>query len=160
MRLPSILFIVLCIVEMLVLFEVAGQIGGLATVALVFLTTVAGVAILKRQGWHTLARANERLRAGQLPALEMLEGICLAVGGALLIVPGFVSDFVGFLLLLPPTRQRLIKKLLKSGRVTIHPGMHEPPPGFHRPPGGSGVYEGEFTREHPPKRRLGERDRD
>lgn len=160
MRSPFLLFLALFILELLVLFEVAELIGGLTTVALILLSAVAGVAILKRQGWRTLARANERLRVGQVPALEMLEGICIAVGGALLILPGFITDALGLLLLLPPTRRHLLRSLLKSGRVTIHPGAHQPPPGFHRPPGGPDVYEGEFTREHPPRQRLGDHDRD
>jgi len=160
MRFLLIFFIAFPLLEMLLLFEVAAAIGGLATLALVVLTAVAGVAILRRQGWRTLARANERLRVGQLPALEMLEGLCLAVGGALLIVPGLITDAVGALLLLPPTRRRIIKALLKSGRLQVHPGFDVPPPGFRRGPGGADVFEGEFTREYPPGQRLDDRHRD
>jgi len=76
----------------------------LATIGLVMLTAVVGVALLKRQGIATLTRGVQRAQQGQMPATEMAEGILLAVAGALLITPGFVTDFVGFTLLFPPSR--------------------------------------------------------
>lgn len=151
------LFLVVPIVEMLILFEVSDHIGAFVTVGLVLLTAVVGVQILKLQGVSTLTRANERLRSGQLPAEEMLEGMFLAVGGALLLTPGFVTDTFGFLCLIPQTRRLMVRKLLSSGRFRVYGvnSHHEPgpPPGSGGPDGGN-VYEGEYDRERPSGRRL------
>lgn len=159
MRFLPLFFILLPVLELLVLIEVGEAIGGLLTVALVILGVIVGVKVVKRQGWTTLRRANERLRMGQLPAQEMLEGFLLALGGLLLMVPGFISDAGGLLLLLPPLRRRLVKALIGSGRVSVQ-GV---PPGFGQSPfgaegtrreAGPGVYEGEYTREQSSDRRL------
>ena len=101
------------IAEMYLLIEVAGYIDVWPTIALVMLTAVIGVALLKRQGLATLTRGMTRLNAGQVPATEMAEGILLAVAGALLITPGFFTDGVGFTLLFPPSRQLIAHQLLK-----------------------------------------------
>lgn len=103
---------------MYLLIEVAGYIDVWPTIFLVMLTAVIGVALLKRQGLATLTRGMQRLDSGQLPAREMAEGILLAVAGALLVTPGFVTDAVGFTLLFPPSRALIAQQLLK--RVQVH----------------------------------------
>lgn len=163
MRFLPLFFVLLPILELLVLIEVGEAIGGLLTVALVILGVIVGVKVVKRQGWTTLRRANERLRMGQLPAQEMLEGFLLALGGLLLMVPGFISDAAGLLLLVPPLRHRLVKALIGSGRVTVQgvpPGFGQSPFGADAPrrDDGPGVYEGEYTREQPSDRRLHDRE--
>ncbi|MFN3162179.1 MAG: FxsA family protein, partial [Pseudohongiellaceae bacterium] len=75
MRFLFLFFIAVPLIEMLVLFEVSDLIGGLNTVAMVVLTAVIGVQILKRQGLSTLLRANQRLETGELPAQEIVEGM-------------------------------------------------------------------------------------
>lgn len=112
-----ILFIAVPIVEMWVLIEVGARIGALPTIGLVLLTAVAGVALLKQQGLSTLLRANQRMSSGEIPATEMGEGIFLAVGGALLLTPGFITDGVGFACLIPGIRRWLLKRFLKHVRV-------------------------------------------
>lgn len=112
MRFLLTLFIVVPIVEMLVLIKVGGLIGALPTVGLVLLTAVIGLALLKQQGISTLMRAQEKVDSGELPANEMVEGIFLAVGGALLLTPGFVTDFFGFCCLIPGVRQVLLKRAI------------------------------------------------
>lgn len=112
MRFLFILFIAVPIVEMVVLIQVGQQIGALWTIALVLLTAFIGINLLRHQGLATLSRANWRMQSGQIPAQEMLEGILLAVGGALLLTPGFVTDSIGFLLLLPFTRQFFASRLM------------------------------------------------
>ena len=97
---------------MYLLIEVAGYIDAWPTIALVMLTAVVGVALLKRQGLATLTRGMQRAQQGQMPATEMAEGILLAVAGALLITPGFVTDIVGFILLFPPSRIVIAKALM------------------------------------------------
>ena len=144
------------IAEMYLLIEVAGYIDTLPTVALVMLTAVIGVFLLKRQGVATLTRGMRRLDEGQLPATEMVEGLLLAVAGALLVTPGFITDTVGFLLLFPPTRLVIAGVVLK--RVQIHqaysvhsagstagPDSHSDP--FRRPGSpADDAIEGEFKR--------------
>ena len=107
------LFFLTPIIEMYLLIEVAGYIDAWPTIGLVMLTAVVGVALLKRQGIATLTRGVQRAQQGQMPATEMAEGILLAVAGALLITPGFVTDFVGFTLLFPPSRVAIAKILMQ-----------------------------------------------
>lgn len=119
LRFLFLLFLIMPILEMYVLIEVGGWIGAWPTIGLVALTAVIGVALLRQQGFSTLMRGRQRLDAGELPAREMLEGLMLAVGGALLLTPGFVTDGIGFLLLLPPTRWMLVRLLLRRGMVSV-----------------------------------------
>jgi len=112
MRFLFALFIAVPIVEMVVLIQVGQQIGALWTIALVLLTAFIGINLLRHQGLATLSRATWRIQSGQIPAKEMLEGILLAVGGALLLTPGFVTDAIGFLLLVPFTRQFFASRLM------------------------------------------------
>lgn len=152
-------FIVLPILEMWVLISVGERIGALPTIGLVLLTAVIGVALLKQQGISTVMRAQQKMQAGEMPAKEMAEGIFLAVGGALLLTPGFITDAIGFACLTPGVRQLLIGKLLSHIVVVRGPGftpdgMHQHPHGDSR--GGAGgdptqkphdVIEGDFKRE-------------
>jgi UPF0716 protein FxsA len=107
MRFLVFLFISIPIVEMWVLIEVGSAIGALSTIGLVFLTAAVGLALLRQQGINTLLKVNARMERGELPAGEILEGVMLAVGGALLLTPGFITDVIGFCCLLPFTRKAL-----------------------------------------------------
>lgn len=107
------LFIIMPIAEMAVLIQVGGMIGVLNTVGLVLLTAVIGAWLLRQQGLATLLKANQRLNSGELPAKEVAEGLILAIGGALLLTPGFITDTVGFLCLIPGTRHWLAAQALK-----------------------------------------------
>ncbi|PCJ15523.1 MAG: hypothetical protein COB04_12970 [Gammaproteobacteria bacterium] len=116
-------FLIMPIVEMMVLFKVGGVIGALNTVALVALTAVVGVWLLKMQGFATLRRVQEKMNAGELPGVEVVEGAFLLVGGALLLTPGFVTDSIGFACLLPWTRRAMAefivsKNILKPGQFS------------------------------------------
>ncbi|WP_028302271.1 FxsA family protein [Oceanospirillum beijerinckii] len=113
------LFITVPLVEMLVLIKVGEQIGALSTIALVILTAAIGISLLKRQGIAMLNRANWKMNQGEIPAKEMAEGIVLAVGGALLLTPGFVTDALGFVCLLPGSRNFLLSKVLKN--ISVNP---------------------------------------
>ena len=110
--LPS--FVVLPILEMYVLIKVGGNLGALNTVLLVLLTALIGVALLRVQGFRTLINARNKLGMAQLPAEEMITGIFLAIGGALLLTPGFITDIIGFLCLVPLTRRILLKVFLNN----------------------------------------------
>ena len=161
MQVLFLIFIVVPIVEMLLLFEVSDHIGGLYTVGLVVLTAAIGIQVLKQQGLSTLTRAQKRLESGELPAQEILEGLFLAVGGAFLLTPGFITDTAGFIFLIGPTRKLLVRWLIRSGKITFFTGGS----------GGStfsasnfsrsnrqqdDVYEGEYSTEKPEKSRLKE----
>ena len=112
MRFFFTLLIILPILEIIVLAKVGGAIGFLPTIALVLLTAMVGVYLLKRQSWATIQRAQAKMGSGEVPAQEMAEGLFLAVGGALLLTPGFLTDFIGFCCLLPFTRQLLLSKCI------------------------------------------------
>ena len=142
------LFFLTPIIEMYLLIEVAGYLDAWPTIGLVMLTAVVGVALLKRQGIATLTRGMKRAQQGQMPATEMAEGILLAVAGALLITPGFVTDFVGFTLLFPPSRVALAKILMQ--RVAMSATVTSPPHtrGAESAANDAGnVLDGEFQRK-------------
>ena len=107
-------FIALPILEMYVLIKVGGNLGALNTVLLVLLTALIGVALLRVQGFRTLMNAKNKLGMAQLPAEEIITGIFLAIGGALLLTPGFITDIFGFLCLVPFTRRILLKWFLNN----------------------------------------------
>ena len=124
----SVIFLAVPIVEIYLLIQVGQVIGALWTVFLVVLTAVVGVWLLRIQGISTLRRAQEKMRNEQMPAQEMLEGIGLLLAGAFLLTPGFFTDTVGFLLLLPPTRAWLVSKLvahlMRSGQFVGQASVH------------------------------------
>jgi len=124
MRLVFLLFIIMPIVEMVLLIQVGSVIGAWYTVGLVLLTAVIGVNLLKRQGLSTLLRAQQKAQQGALPVSEIGEGLLLAVAGALLLTPGFVTDAIGFALLTPGLRSQLAKlveaRMIVSGTQFSH----------------------------------------
>jgi len=134
-------FIAVPLVEMLLLFEVSDQIGGLSTLALVVATAVIGVQVLKQQGIATLTRANARLSSGELPAQEIIEGMLLAAAGALLLTPGFITDTLGFVFLAGPLRRLIAARLLRSGLVRAGGGFSGGSVG-----GVNGGFSGGFSR--------------
>ena len=107
-------FIVLPILEMYVLISVGSNIGAFNTILLVLLTALIGLALLRVQGFRTLINARNKLGMAQLPAEEMITGIFLAIGGALLLTPGFITDLFGLLCLVPVTRRFLLKIVLTN----------------------------------------------
>ena len=116
---PLLLFMLIPIVEMWILIEVGGWIGALPTIGLVVLTATIGLSLLKQQGLSTLMRARRKMDEGGIPASELVSGVMIAVGGALLLTPGFVTDALGFALLIPQTRQWLLFKLIDRYRDKI-----------------------------------------
>ncbi len=126
MLLLLLLFIVLPSLEIIVLIEVGSKIGALPTLALIFLTAFAGLALMRQQGLSTLLKAKQKLAEGVVPADEMLAGMLLGLGGILLFIPGFVTDFCGLLCLLPISRRYLIRWLL--ARFNANTKRHQFPP--------------------------------
>jgi UPF0716 protein FxsA len=97
-------FIVLPIAELYVIIQVGGLIGAGPTIAILILDSLIGAWLWRHQGRAAWRRFNAALQEGRVPAREVLDGTLVIFGGALLITPGFISDVVGILLLLPPTR--------------------------------------------------------
>ncbi len=142
-RLWPILFFIVPLIEVYILIQVGSVIGAGWTILLVVLTAVIGVNLLRQQGFSTLMRAQQAMAQGQVPAVEMLEGIFLAVGGALLITPGFFTDFFGFLCLIPYTRRAIIQRMLLNSTVQTSYSVHRE----HEARSGPRTIEGEYTRE-------------
>ncbi|MEY2477904.1 MAG: protein FxsA [Actinomycetota bacterium] len=107
MALLFLLFLVVPFLELYVLIQVGQVIGALPTIGLLIAVSIIGSWLVKREGFATLARARERIDAGQMPGREIVDGVLILFAGALLITPGFLSDVAGVLLLLPPVRATL-----------------------------------------------------
>ena len=121
-------FLVLPILEMYVLIKVGGNIGAFNTILLVLLTALIGLALLRVQGFRTLINARNKLGMAQLPTQEIITGIFLAVGGALLLTPGFITDLFGLLCLIPITRNFLLQVILSNvGGFGVVPERKESP---------------------------------
>lgn len=108
------LFIGIPLVEIYLLIEVGGIIGAFPTVLMVVFTAVLGVTLIRIQGFSTLQKAQMNMNHGQLPAIEMLEGVMLFFAAICLLMPGFFTDTIGFLLLIPPLRRWLAKQIIAS----------------------------------------------
>jgi UPF0716 protein FxsA len=106
-------FVAVPLIELYVIIQVGRIVGALPTVVAVFAISVAGAALVKAEGLRAWRRFSARLNAGRLPAVEVLDGPLLLVGGALLVTPGFVTDAVGLLLVAPPSR-RVVNRLLRN----------------------------------------------
>lgn len=122
----ALLFVVVPLVELVLLIQVGRWVGLWPTVALVFLTGVAGAGLARAEGLRTLWSLREDLAAGRLPGRAILDGVAILVGGALLLTPGFLTDVFGFALLVPPTRrlvQRLVRRriegMIEEGSVRV-----------------------------------------
>ena len=114
MPLLVLLFVVVPIIELYVLIQVGGAIGVGPTIALLVLDSLLGAALMRSQGRAAWRRFQAATGAGKVPAREVLDGALVIFGGALLLTPGFVTDLLGILLLLPPTRA-IVRRTLLGG---------------------------------------------
>lgn len=148
LRYLLLLFIVMPIVEMWLLITVGREIGAFPTIGLVLLTAAVGFSLLRQQGFATFFRARQKMDAGELPAIEMVEAIILAVCGALLMTPGFITDVIGFAGLVPGLRQWIVMRLATQVNVA-HYSEHEVRRRDHGDGSGADVQtlEGESWRE-------------
>ena len=106
------IFLLVPLVEIYFLIKVGSLVGAGWTIILVVFTAVLGAFLVRTQGFAVFTRVQLQLAKGHLPALEMLEGLLLFVAGALLLTPGFFTDAVGFVFLLPPLRRKIITHLI------------------------------------------------
>ena len=112
------LFIGLPALEIFLLIKIGGEIGALNTVALIFLTAIIGMYFAKIQGIQTLKSGMVNLYQNKMPVYEMMSGASIAIAALLLIVPGFFTDLIGFLLLIPFTRKIFFKLVFKNKPMT------------------------------------------
>lgn len=103
----ALLFLVVPFLELFVLLRVGDAIGALPTIAILIAVSVIGAWLVKREGVGVLRRAQEQVRTGNVPATELVDGVLILFAGALLLTPGFLTDVIGVLLLLPPVRVAL-----------------------------------------------------
>ena len=108
----AILFIIgIPVIEIYLMIKVGGMIGAFNTILLIFFTAITGVYFAKVAGLNTLKSGFNQLIKNEIPIYEMISGAALAFAAILLIIPGFVTDAVGFLLIIPITRRFLIKPI-------------------------------------------------
>ena len=101
------LFLLIPLLELYLLLEIGGVIGAVPTVLLTIFTAILGAAFIRWQGLNALRSMQEKLRYGEPPAVEVVTGVSLLIAGALLLTPGFLTDTIGFLLLIPAVRQAI-----------------------------------------------------
>lgn len=148
------IFIIVPLIEIALFIQIGGLIGLWPTLALIVLTAVLGVGLLRLQGFATLQRARASMDRQEPPVREVFEGLLLFVAGAFLLTPGFFTDTCGFLLLVPPLRgfvvERMLAKMAVAADMRGHPG---------RRPEDPTVIDGDYTEVRPgdrPRRRPDE----
>ncbi|WP_421159258.1 FxsA family protein [Aeromonas dhakensis] len=151
------LLVGLVVLELTVMIEVGSVIGALPTVGLLILTAVLGSSLVRSEGIKTLFNAQQKMQQGEMPGREVMGGMMLALAGLLLIIPGFVTDFFGILLLQPWLRNKLAGKLIGSNQFRMQMGgfqsrrqPFDEVPGSDQPgqsPRGGTTIEGEFERK-------------
>jgi len=147
------LFIAVPILELYVIIKVGGLIGVLPTLVLLFGMSLLGATLLRHQGRGAWQRFNRALAERRFPGREVADGLMITIGGALLLTPGFITDAVGLLLLIPPTRaiaRRLLQAWLARRFVVVGMGGMRggpPPPYSSGPRPASRPYDFEGTAE-------------
>ena len=106
--------IIVPIVEIYLFIKIGAQIGAFNTISLIFLTAIIGIFYAKYEGINTMRSGFSQLIKNELPAYEIISGAAIAFAAILLIVPGFATDIIGFLLIFPLTRKLLFVKLNKN----------------------------------------------
>lgn len=140
MRVLLFAFILFPLLELALLIKVGSSIGVLSTLLLIVASALVGGFLLRIAGPTTAWRARARLLSGEAPEQEMLDGLLLALGGFLLLLPGFISDVIGILCLLPFTRHLLFRRLSRRAGPSQRPREGEQ--GGARPQ----IIEGEWRR--------------
>ncbi len=118
MNTSLILIILIPVVEIFLFIKVGSQIGAITTILLIFVTAIVGVYYAKYEGLNTLKAGFTQLSRNEAPTYEMLSGAAIAFAALLLIIPGFATDFLGFLLIFPITRKFIFGKFAKRFKKT------------------------------------------
>lgn len=139
------LFLLTPAVELALLIQVDALVGFWATVGLIVATGIVGSFLARREGVSTWRRLNVRLQSGELPGKELVDGVIILVAGALLVTPGVLTDAIGFLGLLPPSRALVRRYLVRRFRRKMSDGSMEVQFGVF---GGAGMRGGNAGAEH------------
>lgn len=137
------LFVGIPLFELYWLIEVGSYIGAIPTIALTVFTAVLGGLLVRMQGLATAIKVQKSMAMGEMPAIEMLEGVVLLACGFLLLLPGFFTDIIGFLALVPDIRRWAILTFLRRARIMQPPSQPHGDTEVHRPR----IIEGEFRRD-------------
>ena len=137
------LFLAVPVAEIYVLIKVGSALGAPMTIGLVILTAVVGAALMRTEGMATIARVQQEMRTGQLPATGIIEGALLLFSGALLLTPGFLTDAFGFILVFRPTRMAIARTIASRAVMQMHV------PGSAHQPRRQGDIDGEYSHEQP-----------
>ena len=100
--------ILIPVIEIYLFIEIGGKIGALYTISLVFITAIIGIYYARYEGFNTLKSGMSQLMKNELPVYEIVSGAALAFAAILLIIPGFATDLIGFLMIFPPTRKLML----------------------------------------------------
>lgn len=150
---PLIALFLYVYVEISIFIQVAHVFGVLMTLILVIFTSVIGMSLVRNQGFKNFLLMQQKMQAGESPAAEMIKSVSLIIAGLLLVLPGFFTDFLGLLLLLPPVQKHLTLKLMPHLRFSGMPGG-----GFSSGAGAGETFEGEYQRKDDIRDRLDHRD--
>ena len=112
----ALLFVVVPFLELLVIIQVGQEFGAGWTIGVLVLISVLGAWMVKREGLGVLRRARARMRAGEVPGNELTDGVFILFAGALLLTPGFLTDALGILLLIPPVRAGIRRTATRAYR--------------------------------------------
>lgn len=148
-RILLLLFLIIPAIEIALFIQIGGAIGVIPTLLLIVITAVLGVTLLRMQGLRTLVRVQESLDRGEIPAIELIEGMMLLISGAFLLTPGFFTDAVGFAVLVPAIRRSVALWLLTNVNVVSLRTGRGHPQGSERytDTRGHTTIEGEYKRK-------------
>jgi UPF0716 protein FxsA len=107
-----ILLIIIPVIEIYFFILIGGMIGVWPTISLIILTAILGAFFIKREGLHILTTMRDELAASKIPMQKIIEGVCVLLAGALLLTPGFMTDAIGFLLIIRPTRRLIGEEII------------------------------------------------
>ena len=102
------------IIEIYLFIKIGSQIGAISTILLIFFTAILGIFYARYEGFNTLRSAINQLLKNEVPFYEIISGAALAVAALLLILPGFLTDCIGLLIIFPPTRKLFLKKITSN----------------------------------------------
>ena len=121
------LFTLVPAIELYLIIRVGQTIGAMNTILIIVITGILGAYYARQQGFRVVSNIQWKMNQGELPGDDLVNGAMLLVGGALLITPGFITDFAGFSLIFPPTREAIkvavkkqIEKKMREGEIRVH----------------------------------------
>ncbi|MCC7515752.1 MAG: FxsA family protein [Pseudomonadales bacterium] len=138
------------LIELWFIIRVGSALGGLTTIVLLLAAGITGMNLLRLQGFNTLSKLDQRLQQGESPATEILESFALALAAFLLIIPGFITDFLAIPLLIPPLRRWLVHRFIGTHYYSQHYSQHYRQQTYRDQ---GDIIDGEYRREDDPRLR-------